>query len=101
MMANFLSIATFNKGITSYLNGNKYGNADQDNLWSYLSDAAHEDETLPADMSVKTVMDTWTLQMGYPYVSFQRNGQMLTATQRHFLNNPNSTVEDGNFGNLG
>ena len=39
------------------------------------------------DMDVKTVMDTWTLQMGFPVVTIKRNYQEKTATvtQDRFL----------------
>ena len=43
MMANYMGINTFNRGITNYLQGNAFGNANQDNLWEYLTDAALED----------------------------------------------------------
>ena len=38
-------------------------------------------------MDVKTVMDTWTLQMGFPVVTVRRNYQDKTATvtQQRFL----------------
>ena len=38
-------------------------------------------------MDVKTVMDTWTLQMGFPVVTVSRNYQDKTATaaQERFL----------------
>ena len=38
-------------------------------------------------MDVKTVMDTWTLQMGFPVVSVRRNYEKNTATvsQKRFL----------------
>ena len=51
----------------------KYRNAEQDDLWSHLTSAAHDDESLPEDMSVKEIMDTWTLQMGYPVVHVERD----------------------------
>ena len=37
MMANFLGIETFNKGITNYLNTYAYSNAEQDDLWEQLT----------------------------------------------------------------
>ena len=51
----------------------KYQNARQDELWQFLSEQAHRDSVLPLSLDVKTIMDTWTLQMGYPVVTIQRN----------------------------
>ena len=47
--------------------------AEQDDLWQYLTTEAHADKTLPQDVSVKEIMDTWTLQMGLPVVTVTRN----------------------------
>ncbi|XP_042889263.1 aminopeptidase N-like [Penaeus japonicus] len=73
----------------------KYQNAEQDDLWQYLTTAAHEDGTLPTDLSVKKIMDTWTLQMGYPVIKVTRSsdGTSATVTQERFLlvKNLNST----------
>ncbi|XP_071539736.1 aminopeptidase N-like isoform X8 [Panulirus ornatus] len=85
MMSNFLTEATFRKGLTNYLSNLAYGNAEQDDLWQFLSEAGHEEATLPADLTVKMVMDTWTLQMGYPVVKVVRNGTLATLTQERFL----------------
>lgn len=51
----------------------KYQNARQDELWQFLSEQAHKDSVLPLDLDVKTIMDTWTLQMGFPIVTLTRN----------------------------
>lgn len=95
MMNHFLTEATFRKGLSNYLTDLKYQNAEQDDLWQYLTTAAHEDNTLPADVSVKKIMDTWTLQMGYPVIKVTRSsdGTSATVTQERFLlvKNPNST----------
>ncbi|CAL4088040.1 unnamed protein product, partial [Meganyctiphanes norvegica] len=85
MMELFLSEATFRKGLTNYLNDLAYSNAEQDDLWSHLTSAAHEDDTLPKDLTVKSVMDTWTLKMGYPVVTITRNGTNATIDQKWFL----------------
>ena len=45
-------------------------------------------------MDVKTIMDTWTLQMGFPVVTIIRIGSTdkAKATQKHFLLDPNTNV---------
>ena len=47
-------------------------NAQQDDLWQELDAQARRDEKLPANLRLKTIMDTWTLQKGYPVVHVQR-----------------------------
>lgn len=50
---------------------------------------------------VKKIMDTWTLQMGYPVLTFDRlDEKMVNVSQKHFLINPDSPVED-KYGDLG
>ena len=80
MMDNFLTTATFRQGLTNYLTDLAYKAATQDDLWRYLTQQAHKDGTLDRDMDVKTIMDTWTLQMGFPLVTINRNYQDNTAT---------------------
>ncbi|XP_069952146.1 aminopeptidase N [Cherax quadricarinatus] len=96
MMNHFLTETTFRKGVTNYLNGKAFSNAEQDDLWQYLTDAAHEDDTLPPDMTVKEVMDTWTLQMGYPVIKVVRSsdGTSATLTQERFLLVKNENSSD-------
>jgi len=96
MMANYLGVETFNKGITNYLHANAYSNADQDELWEFLTEVGIEDGSL-VDMTVKQVMDTWTVQMGYPVVDFKRNYEAATATldqNRFLLTTPSNDTAD-------
>ena len=62
MMANFLGVETFNKGVTAYLHANSFSNADQDDLWGFLTVAGQEDGSL-TELTVKQIMDTWTVQV--------------------------------------
>ena len=75
------------QGLTNYLTKLKYKAAEQDDLWQELTDQAHRDGTMSRDLTVKTVMDTWTLQMGFPLVTVNRNYDDNTATvsQSRFL----------------
>ncbi|ROT69085.1 putative aminopeptidase N-like isoform X2 [Penaeus vannamei] len=59
----------------------------KDDLWKHLTLAAHEDGILPQEVTVKMIMDTWTLQMGYPVVKVTRSpdGTSATLTQERFL----------------
>jgi aminopeptidase N len=71
-----------------------YANAEQDDLWEFLTAAAREDESLDPDLTVKDVMDTWTLQKGYPLVTVTRKNNKIHLTQRYFLLNPLNTIEN-------
>ncbi|XP_078667329.1 thyrotropin-releasing hormone-degrading ectoenzyme-like [Branchiostoma floridae x Branchiostoma belcheri] len=93
-MLNTVLGTAFTKGILKYLQKYKYANAGQDDFWACLTEAAQEDGR--TDVQVKEVMDTWTLQMGFPVVTVTRdysNGR-VTATQRHFLYDPEVNLPD-------
>ncbi|ROT67358.1 putative aminopeptidase N-like [Penaeus vannamei] len=79
MMNYYLGEETFRKGISNYLKAFEYAAADQDDLWQFLTQAAHEDDALAADVTVKDIMDTWTLQTGYPVVKVERDVTGTTA----------------------
>ncbi|XP_037798461.1 aminopeptidase N-like [Penaeus monodon] len=87
MMAHYLTEGAFRKGLNNYLNLFKYKNAVQDNLWTCLTMVAHQDGILPQDVTVKMIMDTWTLQMGYPVIKVIRSpdGSSAILTQERFL----------------
>eukprot|EP00092_Neocalanus_flemingeri_P064412 GFUD01078167.1.p1 GENE.GFUD01078167.1~~GFUD01078167.1.p1 ORF type:complete len:930 (-),score=265.24 GFUD01078167.1:347-3136(-) len=87
MMDKFLTEDTFRQGLTNYLTDLQFDAAEQDDLWQHLTSQGHKDGRLALDMEVKTIMDTWTLQMGFPVVTVRRNYQRNTATitQERFL----------------
>lgn len=73
MMNHILGQETLKRGLTNYLEAHKFGSARQDDLWNSLTVQAHDDDSLQRNMTVKEIMDTWTLQTGYPVVTVTRN----------------------------
>ncbi|KAM6409447.1 aminopeptidase N [Rhynochetos jubatus] len=90
MLSDFLTEDVFKEGLQSYLHTFAYGNTVYTDLWSHLQTAVEKNSVqLPG--SISTIMDRWTLQMGFPVVTVDtRDG---TVTQKHFLLDPTSVVE--------
>lgn len=80
MMNLFLGEETFRKGVSKYLKKHEYGNAEQDDLWDSLTREAHRNGALPKNTTVKEIMDTWTLQTGYPVIRVTRDYDAGTAS---------------------
>lgn len=74
----------------------QYKAAAQDDLWAHLTSQALKDNTLPKDLTVKTIMDTWTLQKGFPVITVTRDYESKSATveQDRFLLVKNPESED-------
>lgn len=86
-----LNETNFFRGISNYLDHFKYNNAVQDELWSFLTNVTHS-STLGGH-TIKQIMDTWTLQEGYPVLIVTRNydDHSLTLRQKRFLLDPNGS----------
>ncbi|CAH0725375.1 unnamed protein product, partial [Brenthis ino] len=95
MMNHFLTDDVFNAGITDYLNAKKFGDAEQRDLWSALTNAAREKNAFDADVAI--VMDSWTLQTGFPVLTITRdyNNGSITFKQERFIL-INDTVNEHN-----
>ncbi|XP_044251595.1 aminopeptidase N [Drosophila takahashii] len=93
MMHLFLGEESFRTGLKSYLERYAYKNAEQDNLWESLTQAAHKIGALPKDYELKIIMDSWTLQTGYPVINVTRDYTTRTAklTQERYLLNSNAS----------
>jgi hypothetical protein len=63
-------------------------------LWAELTAAGMQDGTIPTNLTVKDIMDTWTLQMGFPVVSAIRDYAEGTVelSQHRFLISPNAAT---------
>ncbi|KAL5019590.1 hypothetical protein ScPMuIL_002482 [Solemya velum] len=84
----FMGDSTFRKGLTNYLEGLRYAAASHDDLWYAWGNQSLADGRERTD--VKSIMDTWVLQMNYPVVTVQRHGDGLSARQARFLVDPHA-----------
>nr|ATU82844.1 secreted Aminopeptidase-like protein [Pristhesancus plagipennis] len=96
MMHQFLG-KSFETGVSDYLKEHKYGNAEQDDLWKALTDRAHKDGILDPELTVKEIMDSWTLQTGYPIITADRDYKTGTVqlSQKRYLKIP-AEAKDAN-----
>ncbi|CAL1297547.1 unnamed protein product [Larinioides sclopetarius] len=78
----------FRKGLSNYLKKYAYKNAETKDLWAEL------DQATSLNVSVSGLMDTWTRQMGFPFVELTREGSNLTATQHWFSRNVNQSLAE-------
>lgn len=87
MMHHFLGDEAFRSGLHYYLKKHAYSNAEQDDLWYALTEAAHKFRTLPKAFDIKTIMDSWTLQTGYPIITITRDydRKLAKVTQIRYL----------------
>ncbi|XP_030848825.1 aminopeptidase N-like [Strongylocentrotus purpuratus] len=97
MLNDILGEDVFLSGLNAYLLRYREDNAKTDDLWAALTEA---DEGI-GNNDVKQIMDTWTLQMGFPVVDFRRfDDTHFNASQEHFLINPDAGVDD-RYGDVG
>ncbi|XP_022215178.2 aminopeptidase N [Drosophila obscura] len=98
MMHMFLGEESFRAGLQSYLQMYSYKNAEQDNLWESLTQAAHKYRALPKSYDIKSIMDSWTLQTGYPVINVTRDYTAKSAKltqERYLLNTQISRAQRG------
>lgn len=81
MMNHFLTDQVFKEGLQRYLRALKYDNAEQSDLWAHLTAAqrvvrqsnSSSDQQQLETMDVGRVMNSWTLQTGFPLVTLTRD----------------------------
>ncbi|XP_053699482.1 aminopeptidase N-like [Sabethes cyaneus] len=94
MMHLFLGDEVYRRGVARYLQKYQFKNAAQDDLWRALTEEARQAGSLPEDFDLKAVMDSWTLQTGYPVVYVERNYSSRTATFQQTRFMYDQTVDD-------
>ncbi|XP_036344816.1 aminopeptidase N-like [Rhagoletis pomonella] len=87
MMNHFLTTKVFQRGLSKYLKEMAYNSAEQDDLWRFLTIEAIAAGLLDRNTTVKKIMDTWTLQIGYPVLTVTRypNTHAIRMEQQRFI----------------
>lgn len=91
MMKDFIGSDAFHAGLYEYLDTYKFDNAVSDDLWRCMTKATS------GKIDVKSVMDTWTLQMGYPVIDVYRDDkdkETAIITQERFNTDVKENGED-------
>uniref|UniRef100_A0A8C5LGH5 Aminopeptidase n=1 Tax=Jaculus jaculus TaxID=51337 RepID=A0A8C5LGH5_JACJA len=90
MLSSFLTEDLFKKGLSSYLHTFEYSNTIYLDLWSHLQMAVDNQTGIQLPAPVRTIMDRWILQMGFPVITV--NTVTGDISQEHFLLDPESNV---------
>lgn len=88
MLSSFLTEDLFKKGLSSYLHTFQYSNTIYLDLWEHLQQAVNSQTAIKLPASVRTIMDRWILQMGFPVITV--NTSTGEIYQQHFLLDPTS-----------
>ena len=86
MLEQYLGAEPFRSGIDAYLKKHSYANAETTDLWDALEAATGE--------PVRTTMDSWIFQGGYPVVSVERAEGGVRLSQERFRYLRDGTLDD-------
>lgn len=85
MFQHALGDATWAKGLRYYLTQRSFNYGTPDHLYEGLQESVNEDSPPGTVINVATIMKSWELQSGFPYITVSRTGNQLTFTQNRFL----------------
>jgi puromycin-sensitive aminopeptidase len=76
MLEQYLGADKFREGIRLYLRRHAYDNAETTDLWDAIEDSTKQ--------PVRSLMDTWIFQPGYPVIGVAQEGKGIRLTQEIF-----------------
>uniref|UniRef100_A0A9J7YHC3 Aminopeptidase n=1 Tax=Cyprinus carpio carpio TaxID=630221 RepID=A0A9J7YHC3_CYPCA len=98
MLRDFLTPEAFKYGIIHYLKTHSYQNTVNAHLWESLTNVSYHSLAespqkwfMEDSVDVRAIMDTWTLQEGFPLITVEVKGQEVTLKQERFLREANSS----------
>uniref|UniRef100_UPI00398E6FDA aminopeptidase Q-like isoform X3 n=1 Tax=Pristiophorus japonicus TaxID=55135 RepID=UPI00398E6FDA len=81
MISNFMTEELLAKGLRSYLKTYSYSNAVTDDIWNHLQMAIDSQNATKLPASLKSIMDTWTIQEGFPVLTVNTSSGAITQEQ--------------------
>ncbi|KAK7584256.1 hypothetical protein V9T40_005219 [Parthenolecanium corni] len=99
MMSMILGEDVFRDGLINYFQKYQFGSATSDDLYAALNEVASTRKVLPENLTLKQIMDSWTVQPGYPYVDVKIDYAKKSATlsQKRYLSMDSSGNEASNL----
>jgi aminopeptidase N len=76
MLEQYLGAEAFRDGIRVYLQRHQYANAETTDLWDALEKSTEQ--------PVRTLMDSWIFQPGYPLITVEKHGRGVRLSQQIF-----------------
>ncbi|XP_037943344.1 aminopeptidase N-like [Teleopsis dalmanni] len=93
MLNSIVGDEAFRDATQDLLKTAAYNNADREELWAHMSHHAHAKKTLPENMHIKDVMNSWISKPGYPVVTVERRDADLVVKQERYIL-PSRNVSD-------
>ncbi|CAI9170888.1 unnamed protein product [Rangifer tarandus platyrhynchus] len=114
MLRDYLGADTFKSGIIKYLQKYSYKNTKNEDLWNTMASICPTDDTQHMDgfcsrgehssssahwrregLDVKTMMNTWTLQKGFPLITISVRGRNVHMKQEYYAKGVADAPETG------
>ncbi|XP_077861128.1 endoplasmic reticulum aminopeptidase 1 isoform X2 [Macaca mulatta] len=114
MLREYLSADAFKSGIVQYLQKHSYKNTKNEDLWDSMASICPTDGVKGMDgfcsrsqhsssfshwhqegLDVKTMMNTWTLQKGFPLITITVRGRNVHMKQEHYMKGSEGTPDTG------
>ncbi|XP_012494252.1 PREDICTED: endoplasmic reticulum aminopeptidase 1 [Propithecus coquereli] len=112
MLRDYLNADVFKSGIVQYLQKYSYKNTKNEDLWNSMASICPTDGTQRMDgfcpgsqhasssshwrqegLDVKTMMNTWTLQKGFPLITITVRGRNVYMKQEHYMKGSDNAPE--------
>ncbi|KAI4877169.1 hypothetical protein NFI96_020664 [Prochilodus magdalenae] len=81
MLREFLTPEEFKSGIVQYLKQYSYQSTVNTHLWESLTSKHRSVD----ELDIKTMMDTWTLQEGFPLITVAIKGRQVRLSQERYV----------------
>ncbi|XP_066237978.1 endoplasmic reticulum aminopeptidase 1 [Saccopteryx leptura] len=114
MLRDYLGADAFKSGIVQYLQKYSYKNTQNEDLWNSMANICPSDGPQRMDgfcsrgqhsfssshwkqesLDVRTMMNTWTLQKGFPLITVTVRGRNVHMKQEHYMKGTDDSPETG------